>query len=55
MFASYHIYQGTTGIISAATTGLVYALAFCWMRRYGRFVLRTRFGTSWRLEAVLVD
>ncbi len=33
LFASYHIYQGTAGTISAAASGLVYAIAFCWSRR----------------------
>jgi membrane protease YdiL (CAAX protease family) len=33
MFASYHIYQGVGGVISAAAGGIVYAIGFCWFRR----------------------
>jgi membrane protease YdiL (CAAX protease family) len=33
LFASYHIYLGAAGVISAATLGLVYAIMFCWFRR----------------------
>ena len=33
LFASYHLYQGPAGVISAATTGLVYAVSFCLFRR----------------------
>ena len=33
LFASYHLYQGTHGVIGAGVTGLVYAVAFCSLRR----------------------
>ena len=33
LFASYHIYQGTTVMIGTAAFGFVLALAFCWFRR----------------------
>jgi membrane protease YdiL (CAAX protease family) len=33
LFASWHLYQGATGTISAAADGLVYGIAFCWFRR----------------------
>jgi membrane protease YdiL (CAAX protease family) len=33
LFASYHLYQGIHGVIGAAITGLVYATAFCSVRR----------------------
>ena len=33
LFASYHLYQGTHGVIGAAVTGLVYGVAFCSLRR----------------------
>jgi membrane protease YdiL (CAAX protease family) len=33
LFASCHMYQGPVGVISAAITGLVLGIAFCWVRR----------------------
>lgn len=33
LFASFHVYQGTAGVIWAAAFGLVYAIAFCLLRR----------------------
>jgi membrane protease YdiL (CAAX protease family) len=33
IFASYHVYQGTLGTISAAIIGLINAIVFCWFRR----------------------
>jgi membrane protease YdiL (CAAX protease family) len=33
LFASYHIYQGTSGVISVACFGLVYGSLFCLFRR----------------------
>jgi membrane protease YdiL (CAAX protease family) len=33
IFASYHIYQGSGGVIGAAVLGLVYAVWFCLFRR----------------------
>jgi membrane protease YdiL (CAAX protease family) len=33
LFASCHIYQGIAGTISAAASGLVLAIFFCWLRR----------------------
>jgi membrane protease YdiL (CAAX protease family) len=33
LFASCHMYQGVLGTISAATMGLVFAIAYCWTRR----------------------
>lgn len=33
VFASYHLYQGLWGVIGAGANGLVYAVAFCLLRR----------------------
>jgi membrane protease YdiL (CAAX protease family) len=33
LFASYHVYQGTSGTVGAAAIGFVYAIAFCLLRR----------------------
>ena len=33
VFASYHVYEGATGTMCAAASGLVYGVAFCWSRR----------------------
>jgi membrane protease YdiL (CAAX protease family) len=33
MFASYHAYQGAGGVMSAFVFGLVWGVAFCWIRR----------------------
>jgi len=33
IFGAYHIYQGWGGVISATLVGLVYGLAFCYLRR----------------------
>ena len=33
LFASYHLYQGTSGLISATVTGLLYGGVFCLTRR----------------------
>jgi membrane protease YdiL (CAAX protease family) len=33
LFASYHMYQGPAAVISIAVAGLVYGIAFCWLRR----------------------
>ena len=33
MFASYHIYQGVGPMVSIFGLGLVYGVAFCWIRR----------------------
>lgn len=33
LFASYHLYQGPSGVFSALIGGFVYGGAFCWLRR----------------------
>src|SRR5262249_21506766 len=33
LFASWHVYQGMRGVVSAGVTGLVYGAAFWWLRR----------------------
>jgi uncharacterized protein len=33
LFALLHVYQGTYGVVAAAVLGLVYGVAFCWLRR----------------------
>jgi membrane protease YdiL (CAAX protease family) len=33
LFAAYHVYQGTAGVLSALSFGLVYGLAFWKLRR----------------------
>ncbi len=33
LFASYHSYQGATGVISVTSLGIVYGAAFCFFRR----------------------
>jgi uncharacterized protein len=33
LFGSYHMYQGPVGAIGATAIGLVYAIAFCLLRR----------------------